>query len=206
MDKRAMYNLTYGLFVITSCLDGRHNGCITNTVGQVTTQPNCISVTINKSNLTHDMVMASGRLTASVISEEADFALFRRFGFQSGRDADKFAGYNDAWPTGNGTKFIASGTNAYISAEVVKTVDLGTHTMFIAGVSDMEVLSDAKSCTYAYYLSNIKPKPEKTVSPEGKTVWRCKICGYEYVGEELPADFVCPLCKHGPEDFEKVGG
>ncbi|MGX8698617.1 MAG: flavin reductase [bacterium] len=204
MDKKAMYTLTYGLFVVTACQDGKHNGCITNTVGQVTTKPNQISVAINKGNLTHDMVLSTGLLTVSVISEEADFSLFRRFGFQSGRDADKFAGYGDAWPTENGTKFVTTGTNAYLSARVVQALDLGTHTMFICEVTDMETLSEAPSCTYAYYLSHIKPQPEKKEAPTGKTVWRCKICGYEYEGDQLPPDFVCPLCKHGAEDFEKV--
>lgn len=199
-----MYTLTYGLFVVTACKDGRHNGCITNTVGQVTTQPNRISLCLNKGNFTHDMLLDTGRLTVSVLSEEAPFALFQRFGFQSGRDVDKFADFPAAWPTENGTKFIAQGTNAYISATVTDTVDLGTHTMFLCEVTEMEVLSDVPSCTYAYYLANIKPKPEKRTSPTGKTVWRCKICGYEIEAEELPADFQCPLCKHGREDFEKV--
>ncbi len=205
MNSKAMYKLSYGLFVITSVRGDRDNGCITNTAMQVTSEPNRISVTINKGNFTHDMVKESGRFTVSVISEAASFELFKHFGFQSGRDVDKFKDYAACRRADNGTMIITEGTNAYISASVVNAVDLGTHTMFIADVTDMDVLSDASSATYTYYQSNIKPKPEDTGKrKDGQTVWRCKICGYEYVGEELPADFICPICKHPASDFEKV--
>ena len=205
MDKKAMYKISYGLFVVTSSAGGKDNGCITNTLAQVTSSPNRVSLTVNKDNLTHDIIKESGRFTASVISCDADFSLFRRFGFQSGRDADKFSGFSGYRRTESGDIIITEGTNAFISAKVCQMTDLGTHTMFIADVEDMEVLSDAPSATYEYYQSSIKPKPEAVgTAPDGQTIWRCVICGYEYVGEELPEDFVCPVCKHGAADFEKV--
>ncbi len=207
MNKKAMYRISYGLYVVTSAAGGRDNGCITNTLMQVTSEPNRVSITVNKANLTHDMIAESGIFTASVISTEADFSLFKRFGFQSGRDADKFAGFTACKRLPNGLLAVTEGTNAFISGKVVQSIDLGTHTMFIADVTDMEVLSGAQSATYEYYQSNIKPKPEAVgKTSDGQTIWRCVICGYEYVGEELPEDFICPICKHPASDFEKVTG
>jgi flavin reductase (DIM6/NTAB) family NADH-FMN oxidoreductase RutF/rubredoxin len=205
MDKKAMYKLSYGLFVLTANREGKDNGCIVNTAIQVTSEPNVISIAVNKANLTHDMVMDTRKLTVSILSEAASFDIFKRFGFQSGRDVDKFEGYTYMKRGANGLYYVTEGTNAYISAYVKETVDLGTHTLFIAQVTDMEVLSDVSSATYEYYQKNIKPKPEavgKTKS--GETIWRCTVCGYEYVGEELPDDFICPICKHPASDFEKV--
>lgn len=204
MDQKAMYRLTYGLFVLTAAADGRESGCIINTAGQVTSQPNRISIAVNKGNFTHDLVMKSGKFNLSVLSEEAVFDTFRHFGFQSGRDADKFAGYKDCRRSANGLYVVTAGTNAYFSAAVEQAVDLGTHTLFIAGVEDMEVLSSAPSATYAYYQNSIKPKPQAAPKPAGRTAWRCVVCGYVYEGEELPADFICPLCKHPASDFEKI--
>ena len=205
MDKKAMYKISYGLFVVTAQRDGKDNGCITNTLAQVTSAPNRVSLTVAKTNFTHDMIMDSGAFTASVISTDADFELFRHFGFQSGRDVDKFADFTDCKRAENGTLIITKGTNAFISGKVCQTLDLGTHTMFIADVTDMELFSDAQSATYEYYQSSIKPKPEAVgTASDGQTIWRCVICGYEYVGEELPEDFICPICKHGASDFEKV--
>ena len=207
MNKKAMYKLSYGLFVLTAELAGKDNGCIINTAGQVTGSPNRISITVNKENLTHDMVQITGKFNISVISEDADFALFERFGFASGVDVDKFAGWDSSAFTRaeNGIYVVKQGTNAYLSGSVVQTMDLGTHTLFIADVTDMDVLSDAPSATYDYYQKNIKPKPQPVgTTPKGETVWRCLICGYEYVGEELPDDFICPICKHPKEDFEKI--
>lgn len=200
MDKSAMYKLTYGLFVVTARDGEKDNGCITNTVAQVTTTPNRISLAVNKANFTHAMLVRTGVLNVSILSEEADFSLFQRFGFVSGRDTDKFAGFPDCQRAENGVLYVTRGVNAVISARIVQTVDLGTHTLFLADVTDARTLSGAPSATYAYYQAEIKPKPQK---PK-KTVWRCKVCGYEYEGEELPDGFVCPLCKHGAEDFEKV--
>lgn len=205
MDNKAMYKLSYGLFVLTTYVDGKHNGCIINTAIQAASEPNQISICVNKANHTHDMVLKSGAFTVSIISERATFDLFKRFGFASGRDTDKFAGFS-AYGTGtNGIRYITEGTNAYISVKVTQTLDLGSHTMFVGTITDMEVLDDAPSATYAYYFENIKPKPEAVgTTPDGQTIWRCKICGYEYVGEELPDDFICPICKHPASDFEKV--
>lgn len=203
MNKKAMYKLTYGLFVLTSGRDGKDSGCIINTAGQVTSEPNRISIAVNKANFTHDLVKDSGKFNLSILSEKASFDTFRHFGFQSGREVDKFAGYTDCERSQNGLYYVTAGTNAYISATVEQAIDLGSHTLFIAAVDDMEVLSDEPSASYAYYQSSIKPKPEKPASG-GKTVWRCSVCGYIYEGEELPADFTCPLCKHPASDFEKV--
>ena len=136
---------------------------------------------------------------------EAEFDLFKHFGFQSGRDVDKFKDFPDCKTSANGIKYITKGTNAYLSVKVSQTVDLGSHTMFIGEITDMEVLSETASASYEYYQNNIKPKPQAVRTTEdGQTVWRCVICGYEYVGEELPEDFICPICKHPASDFEKV--
>lgn len=203
MDKKAMYKLSYGLFVLTSAFEGRDSGCIINTGIQVTSEPNRISIAVNQSNFTKELVEKSGKFNLSVLSEAASFETFRHFGFQSGRDVDKFAAYSDCRRSANGLYYITAGTNAYISATVEQTVDLGTHMLFIAAVDDMEVLSKDPSATYAYYQSQIKPKPPQQ-SSAGKTAWRCTVCGYIYEGEELPADFTCPLCKHPASDFEKI--
>lgn len=203
MDKKAMHNLTYGLFVLTTELNGKQNGCIINTAAQVTSEPNRISIAVNKANYTHDMIKESGKFTVSIISENATFDLFRHFGFVTGKEVDKFADFKDYKEGENKIPYITKGTNAYISAEVEKVEELDTHTLFIGRVTDMKVLSEDPSATYTYYMENIKPKPEKT-QKNGKTIWRCTICGYEYEGEELPEDFICPLCKHPASDFEKV--
>ncbi len=204
MDNKAMYKLSYGLFVVTA-KDSKDNGCITNTAMQVTTTPNRITLAVNKANFTHDMILKTGVFNVSILSEEAKFDVFERFGFKSGRDTDKFADFGDWTRAENGVAYVTKGVNAVICAKVYDTVDLGTHTLFIADVTDAMTLSDAPSATYAYYHAHIKPKPEEK-KPAGKTVWRCKICGYEHEAEELPDDFVCPLCKHPKEDFEKVTG
>ena len=200
-----LFNIQYGLFVITTCDNGQDNGCISNTVAQVTAQPNRISVALNKGNFTTELIQRSGRFTASIISEAADFELFKHFGFQSGRTVNKFADFTDCRRVSNGTFAITRGTNAFISANVEQAIDLGTHMLFIGLVTEMEVLADVPSATYNYYQSNIKPKPQPVgQTAEGKTIWRCSICGYEYVGEELPDDFICPICKHPASDFVKV--
>ena len=205
MDMKAMYKLSYGLFVLTAKRGEKDNGCITNTAIQVTSEPNRISIAVNKANYTHDMVLETGKFNVSIISEKADFDLFKHFGFQSGRDVDKFADFTDCARAENGIFYITKGTNAVISAEVEQCIDLGSHTLFIAKVTDLMVLDAASSATYEYYQNNIKPKPQAVgTTPTGQTIWRCRICGYEYVGEELPEDFICPLCKHPASDLEKV--
>ncbi len=204
MNPKAMQKISYGLFVLTTNLY-KDNGCIINTAIQVTSEPNRISIAVNKANLTHDMVKESGEFNISVISEEADFELFKRFGFQSGRSCGKFDDFSDYAYSPNGIAYVTKGVNAYISAKVVSSTDLGTHTLFIADVTDMDIISDAPSATYAYYHANIKPKPQTPPAEKtGKTIWRCTICGYEHEADELPADFICPLCKHPATDFEKI--
>lgn len=205
MDKKAMYKLSYGLFVLTAKDEEKDNGCIINTAIQATSMPNQLSICVNKANLTHDMIVKTGKFTVSVISQDAGFDLFKHFGFQSGKDVDKFKNFEKCKRGENSIYYITEGTNAYISVNVSKTEDLGSHTMFIGEITDMEVLSETPSVTYDYYLKNIKPQPENVgTTTDGKTIWRCTICGYEYVGEELPEDFVCPLCKHPASDFEKI--
>lgn len=206
MNTNVMYQLTYGLFVLTARMGGVDNGCIVNTVQQVTSSPNRITVAVNKANYTHDMILSTGKFTVSILSEKAQFALFQRFGFQSGRTVDKFDGFSAVRRAGNGRLYLTEGTNAYLAATVEQTIDLGTHTLFIAAVEEGESLDKTPSVTYTYYQENIKPKPQPKPQKSQKTVWRCKICGYEYEGEELPEDFICPLCKHPASDFEKVEG
>ena len=196
MDNNVMFKISYGLYVLTAKDGEKSNGCIINTLEQVTTTPNKVTIAVNKSNYTHDMILKTGRFNASILSEKADFDTFKHFGFQSGRDVDKFSNY-PAEISENGIPYITKGTNGFISAEVISTVDLGTHTLFVANVTDGKVLSDDSSATYDYYHKHIKEAPQK--KSKG---WVCKICGYEYEGDELPADFKCPLCGHGAEDFE----
>ena len=205
MDKKAMYKLSYGLFILTAREGEKDNGCIINTAIQAASTPNQMSICVNKANYTHDMIMRTGMFTVSVISQKATFELFRHFGFQTGRDVDKFADYQACARGENGIYHITEGTNAYISVKVDKTQDLGSHTMFVGEITEMEVISEDVSATYDYYMKHIKPKPQEVGKTEdGQTIWRCTICGYEYVGEELPEDFICPLCKHPASDFEKV--
>jgi flavin reductase (DIM6/NTAB) family NADH-FMN oxidoreductase RutF len=206
MDDKVLRNLSYGLFVLTANDDGKDNGCICNTAIQAAGgEIPIITVAVNKANLTCEMISKTKKLTVSILSEDASFDTFKHFGFQSGRDVDKFALFTDCKKVANGTMAITKGTNGYISAYVKEEIDLGTHMLFIAMMTDGEVFSSVPSATYAYYFEHIKPKPEAVgKTPDGQTVWRCKICGYEYVGEEIPEDFVCPLCKHPASDFEKV--
>ncbi len=201
MDNKTMHKLSYGLFVLTANENGKDNGCIINTAMQLTSDPQRISIAVNKANATHDMIMNTRKFTVSVISEEADFELFKHFGFQSGKTVDKFAGFKDCSRGFNGCNYITRGTNGYIAGWVEQTIDLGSHTLFIAMVTDMEVLSPAASATYTYYQQNIKPQPKKE---EKKSGYRCTVCGYVYEGDELPPDFICPLCKHPASDFEKI--
>lgn len=205
MDPKAMMKLSYGLFVLTAKTGEKINGCITNTAIQVTTEPNQIAFAVNKANLTHDMVKESGRFVISIISEKAEFSLFKHFGFQSGRNVDKFADFDSYKLTESGIPYITAGINAYLEGEVVSASDLGTHTLFVCKVTDMEVLTEDASATYAYYHANIKPKPQEVKkTEEGKVIWRCSICGYEYEGDPIPDDFICPWCKHPASDFERV--
>ena len=210
MNTKAMYKLSYGLFVCTAVQSGKMNGCISNTVIQIASDPNTISVAINKQNHTHDMIMATRKCNISVISQKADFDLFKHFGFQSGRDVNKFGddyAKSNYEVAENGIPYITAGTNAYFCLDVKQEIDLGSHTLFICAPTFMTVLANDPSCTYEYYQSNIKPKPQQVgTTSDGQKIWCCRICGYEYIGEEIPDDFICPICKHGKADFELVKG
>lgn len=202
IDSKAVFKLSYGLFVLSARDGEKDNGCIINTVIQVTSNPLRISFAVNKDNYTHDMVLKTGIFNVSVLTQSAPFELFKHFGFQSGRTADKFADGNGARRSENGLYYAAEHTNAFISGRVISSVDCGTHTLFVADVTEAAVLSDEKSVTYEYYFANIKPKPQ--AEAQKKKGYVCKICGYVYEGDTLPEDFVCPWCKHGAEDFEPI--
>ncbi len=202
IDNNAMFKLSYGLFVLTAKDGDKDNGCIINTVTQLTDTPKRITIAVNKSNYTHDMIAKTGRFNVSILTEDVPFDIFKHFGFQSGRDVDKFAYSKEETRSVNGIRYISKYTNSFLSAQVIEMKDYGTHTLFVADITEARVLSDAPSVTYAYYFAHIKPKPAPV--EETKKGFVCKICGYVYEGEELPADFICPLCKHGAEDFEPL--
>lgn len=206
VDPKTFFKLSYGLFVLTAREGEKDNGCIINTAGQVTSSPNRISIALNKQNYTHGMIERTGKFNVSVLGEDTSFAVFQNFGFKSGKDTDKFEGAEEK-RTQNGLRFVEG--NAVFSAEVIEAVDCGTHTIFVADVTEAKVLSPVPSVTYAYYFAHIKPKPA-AVNPAAKgKVWVCKICGYVYDDdkegipfEKLADDWVCPLCKHPKSDFE----
>lgn len=199
MNIKALFQIGYGLYVVTSHDGKKDNGLIVNTVMQVTNTPERIAVAINKQNYSHDIIKASGKMNVNCLTEEAPFKVFEAFGFVSGRNVDKFA---DCEPmrSENGLVVLPRYINSFISLQVEQYVDLGTHGMFICSVTEADVISDKPSMTYAYYHQYVKPKPQ-TKKAKG---YVCKICGYVYEGEELPEDFVCPLCKHGASDFEPI--
>lgn len=197
MDANALFKLSYGLFVLSAKDGEKDNGCIINTAMQVTSSPKQVCIAVNKQNFTCEMIQKTGKFNLSILSEKAQFDLFKQFGFQSGRNADKFDGIK-CERSENGLLYLTEQSNAYLSCSVVSESDLGSHIMFVASVDDAVVLNDDPSVTYDYYHKNIKPAPQKTE----KKKYVCKICGYVYEGDELPADFVCPWCKHGAEDFE----
>ena len=199
MDNTAFFKLSYGLFVVTAHEGDKDNGCITNTVVQQTTTPNRISVTINKNNYTHDMIKRTGVFNVSVLSEKAKFETFKHWGFQSGKDVDKTVGIT-YFRLENGVIYIVDGVNAVMCAKVEQEVDLGTHTMFIAEVTDAFSTEEDSSATYAFYHKNIKPAPQQSK----KKGWICTVCGYIYEGEVLPEDFICPTCKHPASDFKRI--
>ena len=198
-DLTALFNIGYGLYVITSNDGKKDNGLIVNTVTQVTNTPNRIAVCINKDNYSHHVIKQTGIMNINCLSQDAPFSVFQNFGFQSGRSADKFAG-QEILRSDNGLAFLPMYINSFMSLKVEQYVDLDTHGMFICSVTESRVISHVETMTYTYYQQNVKPKPET----EGKKGWVCKVCGYVYEGDELPEDFVCPLCKHGPADFERI--
>lgn len=205
MNKKAMDTLTYGLYVLTARENERDNGCIVNTAFQVTSRPNRIAFAVNQSNLTHDMLLRTGRCNLSVLSTEAGFSLFERFGFQTGKDADKFKDFPDCERADNGIYYITKGAKAYLSCEAESMLSLETHTLFVVRVKDMDILSEGESLTYDYYHAHIKPAGYGAeASGEGEKIFRCDTCGYEFVGDTLPGDFVCPICGAGAANFRSV--
>ena len=199
-DLTALFNIGYGLYVVTTNDGARDNGLIVNTVSQVTNTPNRIAVTINKQNYSFHTIQKTGVLNVNCLDVSAPFSVFQRFGFQSGRTADKFEGL-EILRSDNGLAFLPRYINSFMSLKVEDYVDLDTHGMFICTVTEARVMSDADTMTYTYYQKNVKPKPET----EGKHGFVCKVCGWIYEGDELPDDIICPLCKHGAADFEPIG-
>lgn len=198
INPSALFNIGYGLYIVTAKDGDKDNACIVNTVTQLTDKKLRVAVTINKANLTHDMVKNTGVMNVMCLSEETPFEIFEYFGFHSGRDTEKFVTPN-LKRAENGLVVIENYSNAYFSLKVEQEVDLDTHTMFICEVTEAKVVSDKPTMTYAYYHANVKPKPQK--KSKG---WVCTICGYVYEGEQLPDDFICPLCKHGTDAFERI--
>lgn len=199
MDLKVMNKISYGLFILTARDGTKDNGCVINTAMQVTANPNRIAIAVNKSNYTHDMILKTGEFNISILDESAKFGTFKNFGFKSGRDSDKMVEikYNRSE---NGITYLTDECNAYVSAKVCSTVDLGSHTLFIADVTDGQILSSNPSATYAFYHSNIKP----AASSAPKKGFICIICGYIYEGDTLPDDFICPICKHPASDFKPL--
>lgn len=197
IDPAALFHISYGLYIVTARSGGRDNGLVVNTVTQVSNAPDRVAVTVSKQSFTHDLILESGMMNVCCLSESAPYSLFERFGFQSGRTADKFAGLTPQ-RTQNGLAVLHDDVNAYFSLEVAQTLDLGTHTMFIAAVTESRVLADRDSMTYAYYRRHLKPKPQK------KKGYVCTVCGWVYEGAPLPADILCPICLHGAADFQPL--
>ena len=200
IDNKAIFNISYGLFVLVARQGEKDNACIINVAQQVTSDPLQIAICVNKQNLTHDMVLKTLKFNLCPLSEEATMKPFQHFGFQSGKTVDKFAESEVELRTENGLRYLPKYINSVISCVVAKSIDLGTHTLFIARVMEAKVLTDSPSITYAYYQQHIKPKP--TAAPTTKKRWVCEVCGYVYEGDEVPDDFICPWCKHGKADFK----
>jgi flavin reductase (DIM6/NTAB) family NADH-FMN oxidoreductase RutF len=202
LAREATLKLSYGLFVLTANENGKDNGCIVNTVTQITETPARISVAVNKANYTYGMILRARAFNVSVLAEDARFAVYERFGYRSGRDMDKFAGHAKQARAANGILYVTEGANAVICARVTEVLDYGTHAVFIAEITEAFPLAETPSATYRYYFERVKPAPK--LPKEAKKGFVCKICGYVYEGDSLPGDFVCPLCKHGAQDFEPL--
>jgi len=201
MNPKALYNLTYGMFLLTTREEGKDYGCIINTAMQVARDPDRIAISVQNSNKTCEVLKRTELFNLSALTTDAPFDLFRQFGMQSARDVEKFKGYPGIDRAPNTIAIASTYANSYLSVYVTETIDLGSHTLFIGEILDGDVLSDKPSCSYAHYHAAIKPQPKKAA----KKQWECRICGYVYEGDEVPDDFVCPLCKHGKEDFVPVG-
>jgi flavin reductase (DIM6/NTAB) family NADH-FMN oxidoreductase RutF len=200
MDNAALFKISYGLYVLTAKGEQKDNGCIINTLMQVASTPEIVGViAVNKQNFTHDLIRQTKEFNVSCLSVATPFEVFQNFGFQSGKTADKFAAYQDFARSENGIIYLNKYSNSYLSFQVRDTIDFGTHTMFKAVITDGKVLNDTESVTYAYYQQNIKPKPQAR-----QKGYRCGICNYLYENDILPAEFICPICKHGASDFVKL--
>ncbi len=199
IDNTAMFKLSYGLYVLFS-KDEKDNGCIINTATQLTAEPLTLMIAVNKNNYTEKTISKTGIFNISTLTESTPFSVFERFGFQSGANTDKLAEFNTVDHSENGLCYLTEYSNSFISCRVTDQKDMGTHTVFFAEVTEAKVLSNEPSVTYDYYFKNIKPKPETK-----KKGYVCKICGYVYEGDELPEDFICPVCKHPASDFEPIG-
>lgn len=200
MESYALNKLGYGLYILTSSSAGKDNGCIVNTVSQLTVNPDRIMVCVNNDSYTCEIIKESGIFNVSVLKEETPFYVFEHFGFISGREKNKFEKTDNLFRSENGVYVVPKYANSYISGKVFDSMDLGTHTMFVADVTAQYVFSDDPAITYAYYHANTKPKPQNT-SLSG---YRCEICGYIHEGDTLPDNFICPICKHGASDFTKI--
>ena len=210
LDMTAMFKLSYGLFALITKDGEQDNASINNSFFQVSDKPNLVMLSVNVANMSADTIRKTGVFNISVLNENADFGIFKSFGFVSGRDKNKFADYDgEVARAENGLLYLKGIANAMFSCKVIETKEAGNHVLFIAEVTEARVLNDVPSMTYAYYFANVKPKPLPEIkrgNPNApkKYGWRCKICGYTYVGDVLPEDYVCPLCKHPATDFEKV--
>ena len=206
LSNDAITKIGYGLYVLIAREGEKDNGCIVNVVAQLTSSPMQMMISVNKQNLTHDMILRTGRFNVCCLTEHTPMKVFQHFGFQSGRDVNKFEGCDVEMRSSNGLLYLPKYTNAYLSGQMNYAKDLGTHTLFIADITEAVHLSDDPSLTYAYYQQHIKPKPVAAAQPSsgGKKKWVCEVCGYVYEGDELPADFICPWCKHPASDFKPV--
>ena len=200
MDTNALFKIGYGLYVLTANEQGKDNGCIVNSIMQVTSTPLQIALCINKNNYTCEMIQHTKKFNISILTEDSKFDIFKLFGYQCGRNIEKFNNFMDVKRSNNGIYYITKNTNAYISAYVQQEIDLGSHIMFIAQLVDAKVLSDKQTVSYDFYQKNIKPNQILN----NKKGWKCKICGYILEENILPKNFICPICKHGAIDFEKI--
>lgn len=200
MDQKALYNLTYGLYLLTTREEGRDYGCIINTAVQVARDPDRIAISVQNNNLTCEVLKRTELFNISALTADAPFDLFVQFGMKSGRDTEKFRGYPGIDRAPNTLAIASQYANMYLSVYVTQTIDLGSHTLFIGEILDGQVLNTKPSCSYAHYHAEIKPKPKKAAAKQ----WECRICGHVYEGEEVPDDYICPLCKHGKEDFVPI--
>ena len=199
VEQSTIFKLSYGLFILTAKVADKDNGCIVNTVTQITQTPLRISVTVSKANYTHDMILKTGEFNASILAESVPFSVFQQFGFKSGKNTDKFANCVYDVRADNGIRYVPEFTNGIISAKLTESFDYGTHTLMVADVTQAFTISDARSATYQYYFDQIKPKPQPP--KEVKKGFVCKICGYVHEGDTMPEDFICPICKHSAKDF-----